>query len=326
MSEQQDCGCDETNESGSAKQNIRCYTEDSLRAALELIKSGSLTISAASKIYLIPWSTLKNRMSNPIPQQVGGIPLLSAEKENLLADWLIKCAELGDPRTRDELLSAAGEFVDENNQKIFKNGTPTSSWLQGFMKRNPTVSFRTHSNLSRASANVSAAEIVGFIDGMKKSFGRSEGKKVSRCAVNLLPYKIVPFTEAEADSEIIGSPHQRSQLELALESSKKSFDKLGELLGASELSPIVSGIKQNLLFIERSISTPPNLPPNLSTFQLTASPAPSKSSPNTPALHSSSPVLKLPEAFSRSKFTKTLKKMKREDENPKRKIKRSKQN
>jgi hypothetical protein len=45
-------------------------------------------------------------------------------------------------------------------------------WLQGFMERNPTVSFGTPSNLSRASANVSAAEIVGFIDGKKKYLER----------------------------------------------------------------------------------------------------------------------------------------------------------
>jgi hypothetical protein len=110
---------------------------------------------------------LKKRINNPIRQYVGGIPVLSVEKENLLTEWLIKCSEIGDPRTRDELLSAAGNFVDENNQKIFKNGTPTSSWLQGFMKRNPTVAFRTPSAVSRASANVSPAEIVGFIDGVK---------------------------------------------------------------------------------------------------------------------------------------------------------------
>jgi hypothetical protein len=168
MSGEQDFGLDETKESGSSKKNNRSYSEDSLKAALELIRNGTLSMNAASKQFSIPWSTLKNRMNNPVPQQVGSNPMLSAEMEKLLTDWLIKCAELGDPRTRDELLSAAGDFVDENNQKIFKNGTPTSSWLQGFMKRNPTVSFRTPSSLSRASANVSPADIVGFIDGVKK--------------------------------------------------------------------------------------------------------------------------------------------------------------
>jgi hypothetical protein len=151
---------DQMDGSGSSKQNYRQYTEDSLQAALETIGNGSLTIYAASKQYSIPWSTLKKRINNPTRQRVGGIPVLSPEKENLLADWLIKCAELGDPRTRDELLSAAGNFVDENNQKIFKNGWPTASWLQGFMKRNPKVAFRTPSTVSRASANVSPADMT----------------------------------------------------------------------------------------------------------------------------------------------------------------------
>jgi hypothetical protein len=148
------------------------------------------------------------------------------------------------------------------------------------------------------------------------------------------------------------SSHQRSQVELSLESSKKSINELAELLANSDLSLIVSSIKQQLLFLERSVSSdslsipssststlsstdfpapssptafpapssptafpapssPTSSPafypaPSTSTSRSTAfpNPAPEESSSENPAsipIHlSSSPVLKLPEAFARS--------------------------
>jgi hypothetical protein len=136
-------------------------------------------------------------------------------------------------------------------------------------------------------------------------------------------------------------PHQRSQLELSLESSKKSIDELGELLATSDLSLIVSSIKNQLLFLERSISSAllsspapststsrsPALltspAPSTSTSRspaLLTSPAPSTSTSSSsallsnPALHSSPthlqipPVLKLPEAFARTSNHRNYKK------------------
>jgi hypothetical protein len=139
-------------ENNGKRQKYRNYSEETLKKALEEVENG-LSIYATSKKYSIPASTLSDRIKNPHPKPFGSTTVLSRENENLLAEWIIRCA-----KTRDEVLSAAGDLANEGNSKTFLKGTPTSAWLPGFLSRNPKVSFRTPSTLTRASANVTATE------------------------------------------------------------------------------------------------------------------------------------------------------------------------
>lgn len=141
------------------------YSQEVLAQALNDIKSNKKSIYAAAKHYSIPSSTLSDRLKNVNLKKTGRSPKLSGETEEELAEWLIACAEIGDPKTTDELLSAASELaqLSPDDQKHFKNALPSRSWITAFLKRNPKVSFRTPSTVSRASANVSSNDIVNYI-------------------------------------------------------------------------------------------------------------------------------------------------------------------
>ena len=68
-------------------------------------------------------------------------------------------------------MSAAGNLATiEGNS--FKNETPSAKWFKGFLRRNPNISFRTSSTLSKASANVSADDIVNYTVGIRSYLER----------------------------------------------------------------------------------------------------------------------------------------------------------
>ena len=156
----------ETSESEKTRGKYQKYSQESLTQALNDIKGNKLTVYAAAKINAVPISTLMSRLTNVSVNKNGREPTLSIKAEENLAEWLIKCAEIGDPRTRDELMSTAGKLATTED-KTFKNNTPSSQWLKGFLKRNPNISFRTPSTISRASANVSSNDILNYIVGVQ---------------------------------------------------------------------------------------------------------------------------------------------------------------
>lgn len=148
---------------------VKSYQKESLETALNEIRSNIKTVYAASKEYKIPQSTLWNRLKMSEETRIlGRKPILNATSEKLLADWALEYAEIGDPRTRQELLIAAKDLskLNEDKKQTFstKDGLPTARWLEGFMKRNPNLSFRTPEAVTRASANVSEEDLRRFFD------------------------------------------------------------------------------------------------------------------------------------------------------------------
>lgn len=64
------------------------YSQQDLLNAIDEVKNGSLTAYAASKRYMIPENTLRYRMSGATSDVHGKSTVLSAEVEELLADWI----------------------------------------------------------------------------------------------------------------------------------------------------------------------------------------------------------------------------------------------
>jgi Tc5 transposase DNA-binding domain/helix-turn-helix, Psq domain len=146
------------------------YNNESLSQAIQDIKDKKLSINSAAKKYAVPKSTIFSRLKHDDNTKPWGrTPTLTAETERKLAEWLKDCQKMGDPRTREELINAAAELgkLTSDETKYFKNGIPSASWLKGFLKRNPDISFRTPSSVTRASANVSAGEIIKFINNFR---------------------------------------------------------------------------------------------------------------------------------------------------------------
>lgn len=122
-----------------------------MKNSLEEISSGT-SIYATSKKYKVPESTLKSRFKFERRDQTGRKPLLEFETETRLANWIIENAAIGDPKTKEEVLTAAAELSNLDKTQTKKN-LLSNGWLTRFLKRNPKVSFRTPQAVTRSSAN-----------------------------------------------------------------------------------------------------------------------------------------------------------------------------
>ena len=131
------------------------YSEHNVAEAIKYVKAGNSTLKA-SKLFKIPYQTLRDKYSNKHPKIKGTESILNADEEVLLKDWIFDMAKRGMPRSRFQVLEAAKEISMINHRKKkFKNLKPSNSWLAGFFHRHDDVRLRTSESLGRASANVS---------------------------------------------------------------------------------------------------------------------------------------------------------------------------
>lgn len=129
------------------------YTQDNLHEAIEKLRNNELSYGAASRLYNVPKTTLHNKMKNPVSLPRGATTILSKEQEDELAEWILLHADFGDPRTKQDIIIAAADIAQlDDSSSNFKNGTPTSGWIDGYFKRYPTLRYRKPQGISKASA------------------------------------------------------------------------------------------------------------------------------------------------------------------------------
>lgn len=140
------------------------YTQEGLREALEKIRNNEMSYGAASKIYNVPKATLHNKMRHPENCPKGATTVLTKEQEDELAEWVLLHADFGDPRTKQDIKIAAAEIsqLDADLSNKFKNGMPTSGWMEGFLNRHPLCRERTPQGISKASAINSRDDFAGL--------------------------------------------------------------------------------------------------------------------------------------------------------------------
>lgn len=135
-------------------QYAKKYTEDDLQEAVEKIRSNEMSYGAASQKYNVPKTTLHNKMRNANVSRRGATTILTCAQESELAEWILLHQQYGDPRTKHDMIVAAGEIaqLDDDDSKHFKNGLPTTGWVEGFLNRHPEIVSRVPEAISKASA------------------------------------------------------------------------------------------------------------------------------------------------------------------------------
>lgn len=94
--------------SSGKKRQMMTYTPDQMTLALEAVKNGMKSYTAA-KTYKVPRTTLKMHADNPHIRKVGSLGVFDEAGERKLVDWLHDMADLGDPRTCNDLMKVRGE-------------------------------------------------------------------------------------------------------------------------------------------------------------------------------------------------------------------------
>ena len=66
------------------------YTEDSMTNAIKSVRGYNMTLYAASKLYGIPISTLRNKVKRLTPEvrKMGPLTILSDAEEARLIEWI----------------------------------------------------------------------------------------------------------------------------------------------------------------------------------------------------------------------------------------------
>lgn len=142
------------------------YSENDLQLALEEIRSGLSTCGAAGKKFNIPRETLRRRLKGISSGQHGKSTTLSEAQEKELIEWILLHAANGSPKTKQEIVKAAGEIaaLHPDPSMHFKGGNPGKLWMAAFLKRHPIISKRTPEALGRASASVTPESLKRFFD------------------------------------------------------------------------------------------------------------------------------------------------------------------
>lgn len=149
------------------------YSKETLKIAVDLVKSGSLTIYRASKIYKIPKNTLADHVKGrrgKLSSSYGRRTAFTPEEETSLAGC-IRCLEKwGFGLTRKEIIQIVADYVRQNNITTqFKNGVPGEDWFLNF-KRRHNLSLKTPQSVEFArKKNVDPFLIYDYFDLLEKT-------------------------------------------------------------------------------------------------------------------------------------------------------------
>ena len=108
-------------------------------------------------------------MSERIPHgaKSGIEKYLNDEEEDILATFLLKCAAIGYPHSRKEVIAIAQRFCNSRAMDV----QVTHGWWQKFCLRHPEISLRTTSALSYARAKGQNVEALSsYFDILEDTF------------------------------------------------------------------------------------------------------------------------------------------------------------
>lgn len=157
------------------------YSEDDMIRAYNDAKSGS-SISAASKKYNVPYSTLAYKLAGKTPlerRRQGPKSILSDEQENILVIWIKDMAKAGFPVTVSQLQDSVSKLIVELQiENPFTNNRPGKRWNKSFQNRHPEISLRTTQNLTESRAAVTAEALAKWFAEVMKYLSDNNLKTV----------------------------------------------------------------------------------------------------------------------------------------------------
>ncbi|KAF8792530.1 uncharacterized protein LOC129969677 [Argiope bruennichi] len=120
------------------------YTPENLDQALEELRNNG-SLREVAKKYGIPKSTLHFKLKNPGHKTtLGPSTILSVEEEAFLENWILELNKKGFPLKKEDLQSSVQKFLADNPRpNPFKNNCPGEGWIRAFMRRHPSIKFKT---------------------------------------------------------------------------------------------------------------------------------------------------------------------------------------
>ena len=133
-----------------------------MEAAMKGIEGG-MGVREASRLYNIPYETLRRRANHTVGLDCkpGPPTVLTKCEEDQLASYLIKMADMGFGLSRDDVMLTAYRIAEKSGRKHpFVKGCAGRSWFDGFRARHPNLTLRSAQSLSHSRAACANMEIM----------------------------------------------------------------------------------------------------------------------------------------------------------------------
>ena len=126
------CSSNLSDSSSGRSGQYRMWNDVNMVKAITLVEQGTSIRCAAEKCG-VPRSTLHDRVTGKIQQgtKPGPDPYLTMEEEEELASFLVKCARIGYPHTRKQVLSLVQQILEHKGMTV----SVTSGWWERFSSR-----------------------------------------------------------------------------------------------------------------------------------------------------------------------------------------------
>ena len=114
-----------------------------LQHAIDAVKSQSMSMRTASRVYGIPRSTLFDKLHGNTPLVFQSKTVLTSAEEQRLVNWVLHMSQIGYGWTRFEVIDTVKRIVETDKRpNPFNNNKPGREWWHGFVQRHPEMSER----------------------------------------------------------------------------------------------------------------------------------------------------------------------------------------
>ena len=126
-----------------------------MEAATNGVQNENMTVREASRLYNVPFKTLRRRVNGSVKPgcKPGPATVLSEAEEEQLASYLIQMVDMGFGLSCETVMCLAFKIVDATQRKhSFKDQKAGRAWFDGFLQRHPKLSIRSPTPLSYCCA------------------------------------------------------------------------------------------------------------------------------------------------------------------------------
>lgn len=157
------------------------WDDDRMRHAVSAVAEQGLSVRRAATEFNVPKSTLGDRISGRVLLGAHSGPprLLNDQEEMELATFLLQCASVGYPRSRQEVIAIVQLICDRRGMKHIV----THGWWEAFCRRHKNITLRVSAPLSLARAKASSAENINKYFDMLEATMAEYGFDAKPCLV-----------------------------------------------------------------------------------------------------------------------------------------------
>ncbi|CAM1312261.1 Uncharacterised protein g5927 [Pycnogonum litorale] len=140
------------------------YSQESLHNAIQQVKSGRLTMNAASKQFQIPYGTIWNKTRTIVQHagKPGGQPVLSATEETAVVKVINHLTDWKFPLSSGDIRYLVQDYLNRQGRTtIFCENLPGWDWLDKFKKRQ-NLTQRIADNVKPSRSEISSTDVKEY--------------------------------------------------------------------------------------------------------------------------------------------------------------------